>query len=62
MCPSRFVIWDNFVDMRLKCACGWEARGTAEEVVEQTQKHALELHNMQAKREDILARMEPVRV
>jgi predicted small metal-binding protein len=46
--------------MRLKCACGWEARGTEEEVVDATQEHAREMHNMQATREDILARMEPV--
>ena len=45
---------------RLRCACGWEVTGTEEEVIAATMEHAQRLHNMQSKREDVLARMEPV--
>jgi predicted small metal-binding protein len=44
---------------RLKCACGWEVTGPEEEVVAAVQQHAEQLHNMQATREEILARLEP---
>jgi predicted small metal-binding protein len=45
---------------RLGCACGWEVRGTEDEVVAATQEHAEQVHNMKASREDVLTRMESV--
>ena len=45
---------------RLGCACGWEVIGTEDEVVAATQEHAMQVHNMKATREDVLARMESV--
>jgi predicted small metal-binding protein len=45
---------------RLRCACGWEATGTEDEVVAATQEHAEQVHNMKATREDVVARIESV--
>jgi predicted small metal-binding protein len=45
---------------RLRCACGWEATGTEDEVVPQVIDHGARLHNMRATREEVLARLEPV--
>ena len=44
----------------MRCACGWEVTGTEDEVVAATQEHAEQLHNMNATREDVLARLEAV--
>ncbi len=41
--------------LRLRCACGWETAGTAEEVVAATQEHGRRLHNMEATRDEVLA-------
>ena len=41
-------------DMLVRCACGWEVRGTEEEVVAETQEHGRRLHNMSATREQVL--------
>jgi predicted small metal-binding protein len=41
-----------------RCGCGWESRGTEEQVVAATQDHAGRVHNMVARREDILAQVE----
>jgi predicted small metal-binding protein len=40
----------------LRCECGWEARGSEDQIVEATEKHAREAHNMQSTREQILSR------
>jgi predicted small metal-binding protein len=45
---------------RLRCACGWEVTGTEDDVVPQVIDHGVRLHNMQATREEVLARLEPV--
>jgi predicted small metal-binding protein len=42
----------------VRCECGFEARGTDDEVVEAMQDHAVNAHNMKATREQILARAE----
>ena len=39
----------------VRCACGWEVRGTADEVVPATQDHGRRVHNMAATREEVLA-------
>jgi predicted small metal-binding protein len=39
----------------VRCVCGWEVRGSEEEVVAATSEHGKRLHNMSATREQILA-------
>lgn len=39
----------------IRCACGWEARGTKQDVVAQTVAHGRQLHNMEPSREQVLA-------
>jgi predicted small metal-binding protein len=41
--------------LTLRCACGWEVRGSEDEVVDATSEHGERLHNMTATREQILA-------
>ena len=38
-----------------RCACGWEFRGTRDEVVDATIDHGARIHNMEATREQVLA-------
>ena len=45
---------------KLRCACGWEVSGPEDEVVAAVIEHGEKLHNMQATREEVLARLEPV--
>jgi predicted small metal-binding protein len=37
------------------CLCGWQCRGTEDEVVEQVQVHGREEHGIESTREEILA-------
>lgn len=39
----------------VKCDCGFETRGSEEELVPAVQKHGLEAHNMTVTREQVLA-------
>jgi len=39
----------------VRCVCGWEARGTEDEVVPATQEHGRRVHNMEATRDEVLA-------
>jgi len=41
--------------LTVRCACGWEVRGSEDEVVAATSEHGERLHNMTATREQILA-------
>ena len=41
--------------LRVRCACGWEVVGTADEVVPVTQEHGRRTHNMAATRDEVLA-------
>jgi hypothetical protein len=41
--------------LTVRCACGWEVRGSEDEVVAATSEHGERLHNMTASREQILA-------
>jgi predicted small metal-binding protein len=43
----------------LRCECGAESRGTADELVRLVQEHAKSVHNMTATREQILERARP---
>ena len=40
----------------VRCDCGFEVRGTGDEVVERMQDHARNVHNMPATREQVLDR------
>jgi predicted small metal-binding protein len=48
--------------MRVRCACGWEATGTEDEVVAATSEHGERVHNMRATRDEILAMAIPADV
>lgn len=48
------------VELAVRCDCGFEARGTEEELVPSVQKHGREAHNMQVTREQVLAMAHPV--
>jgi predicted small metal-binding protein len=41
--------------LRVRCACGWEIRGSEEEVVAATEEHGQRLHNMIPTRDQVLA-------
>jgi len=41
------------------CQCGLRFRGTPDSLVAQVQKHARDVHNMEASREDVLSRARP---
>lgn len=41
------------------CQCGFEARGTEEELVPKVQVHGREAHNMDVTREQVLAMAKP---
>ena len=43
----------------VECVCGVVMRGTEGELVRIVQKHALESHNMNATREEVLSRARP---
>ena len=44
----------------VRCDCGFEVRGTDDEVVAGMQAHAKNVHNMNATREQVLARAKAV--
>lgn len=37
------------------CLCGWQCRGTEDEVIEQVIAHGREVHGIESSREEILA-------
>jgi predicted small metal-binding protein len=43
----------------VRCECGFEVKGSADEVVAGIQSHALDNHNMKTTREQVLARARP---
>jgi predicted small metal-binding protein len=45
--------------LTVRCACGWETRGSEDEVVAATREHGERRHNMAATREEILAMARP---
>jgi predicted small metal-binding protein len=44
----------------VRCECGFETRGTEDEIVPVLQKHAGESHNMKVTRDQVLARAQPI--
>ena len=47
------------VELVVRCDCGFEARGTEEELIPAVQKHGRDAHNMQVTREQVLAMAHP---
>lgn len=45
-------------ELVVRCECGYEARGAADEVAALMGRHAGEVHNMKVTREQVLARAE----
>lgn len=41
--------------MRLRCACGWEASGSEEDLVAAATEHGELVHNMRPNRDEVLA-------
>ena len=46
--------------LAVRCECGFEVRGSEDEIVTALQKHAGESHNMKVTREQVLARAHPL--
>ena len=42
------------MDYVLRCACGWETRGSEDEVVTAAKEHGLEVHNMRVTHEEAM--------
>jgi hypothetical protein len=42
-------------ELTVRCVCGWQVRGSEDEVVVATREHGERLHNMAATREQVLA-------
>ena len=40
---------------RLRCACGWEAAGTLDALVEAATEHGRRIHNMTPTRDEVMA-------
>ncbi|MEA2519615.1 MAG: hypothetical protein QOF49_1695 [Chloroflexota bacterium] len=38
-----------------RCACGWEVRGSEDDVVDATIDHGRRIHNMEATRDQVVA-------
>jgi predicted small metal-binding protein len=47
------------MELIVRCACGWQTRGTEDQVIASAAEHGKLLHNMTATREQILAMAEP---
>lgn len=41
--------------MLVRCACGWESRGSEDEIVAATQEHGRRVHNMEPTRDEVMA-------
>ena len=48
------------IELIVRCDCGFEARGTEEELVPIVQRHGREAHNMEVTRDQALAMARPV--
>ena len=44
----------------VRCECGWETRGTDDQIIPVLQEHAAQSHNMKVTREQVLARAQPI--
>ena len=48
------------MQLEIKCPCGWEIRGSEDEVVAAATVHGKEVHNMDLTKEQVLAQAVPV--
>ena len=46
--------------LMVRCECGFEVRGIADDIVAAIQQHARDNHNMKTTREQVLAKAKPV--
>ena len=46
-------------DLVVRCDCGFEARGTEDELIPVVQKHGRDAHNMEVSRDQVLAMARP---
>ena len=46
--------------LEVTCLCGWQARGTEDEVVDQLTRHAWEDHQVHKTRQEILDNATPI--
>ena len=46
-------------ELLVRCDCGFEARGSENELIPIVQQHGLDAHNMQVTREQVLAMARP---
>ncbi len=47
--------------VQLACACGWETRGTSDEVFQSALEHGRRLHNMEVTREQVEQMSKPIK-
>lgn len=50
---------DGGVEFVVRCECGFETRGTEDELIPAVQKHGREVHNMDVTRDQVLAMARP---
>ncbi len=50
---------EKAIELVVRCDCGFETRGTEEELVPAVQKHGQDAHNMRVTREQVLAMASP---
>jgi len=46
-------------ELIVRCDCGFEARGSEQELIPVVQKHGMDAHNMKVTREQVLAMARP---
>lgn len=44
---------------QVTCECGWNAKGTEEELIPLVQQHGREVHGLEVTRDQVLAQLEP---
>jgi predicted small metal-binding protein len=44
----------------VKCECGWTAQGTKDELIQLTQQHGREVHNLEVTPEQARAQFRPI--
>ena len=49
----------SVVKLVVSCDCGFETKGTEEEIVPVVQKHGIDAHNMKVTRDQVLAMARP---
>ena len=47
------------IELVVRCDCGFEARGTEQELIPIVQQHGRNVHNMEVTREQVLAMCRP---